>query len=206
MLAAGVDEVGRGCLYGPVVAAAVLMPDVATLNDDTWKGITDSKKLSAKKRKTLDRYIRETAITYGIGVASVEEIDEVNILQATMKAMHRAINSAYQKVPFDKLNIDGTYFQAYQPDGAPSCLPYTCIVGGDASNMNIAAASIIAKEYRDNHIQELLSQYPSHEVYGLKTNMGYGTPKHIQALYAHGYTPLHRKTFAPVSHLSAHSE
>lgn len=201
MIIAGVDEVGRGCLYGPVVAAAVVMPPVSELTDDTWKQIKDSKKVTPKKRKLLDSYIRNVATTYGIGVATVEEIDEVNILQATMRAMHRAIEQAHQKVNIDKLHIDGTYFVPYQPQGATKVLPYTCIVGGDANDIAISAASIIAKEYRDTLIANLVNEHPSHEVYGLKTNMGYGTAKHIQALHSHGVTSFHRKTFAPISTL-----
>lgn len=199
MLIGGVDEVGRGCLYGNVVAAVVVMPPVETLGDDTWKQIKDSKKLTPKKRKQLDEYIRRVAITYGIGSASVEEIDEHNILQATMMAMHRAIEVAYQKHAFDILHVDGTYFKPYRPTGATANLPSACIVGGDASDIGISAASIIAKEYRDAHIQDLVSIHPSHEVYGLKTNMGYGTPKHLEALRVHGMTEYHRKTFAPMN-------
>lgn len=199
MIIAGVDEVGRGCLYGPVVAAAVVMPPSSQLADDTWKQIKDSKKVSAKKRKVLDTYIKNVATTYGIGVASVEEIDEHNILQATMKAMHRAIEQAHQKHKIDKLHVDGTYFVPYTPHAASSPLPYTCIVGGDANDLSISAASIIAKEFRDNLIQKLVEEHPSHEVYGLKTNMGYGTAKHLQALRTQGATNLHRKTFAPIS-------
>lgn len=202
MIVAGVDEVGRGCLYGPVVAAAVVMPDPSEIQDDTWKQIKDSKKVTPKRRKVLDAYIRNVAITYGIGVASVEEIDDVNILQATMRAMHRAIEQAHSKVGIDKLHIDGTYFIPYQLDGATKCIPYTCIISGDANDLSISAASIIAKEYRDNLIVKLVEENPSHNVYGLKTNMGYGTAKHIQALREHGVTPLHRKTFAPVNSIS----
>lgn len=199
MITAGVDEVGRGCLYGPVVAAAVVMPSTDTLSDETWKQIKDSKKLTAKKRKELSTYIKNVATTWGIGVASVEEIDEVNILQATMRAMHRALNEAYNKTPFEKVNVDGTYFTPFTPSNLPKPLLHTCIVGGDASDISIAAASIVAKEYRDNLVQELLQQNPDHMVYGLKTNMGYGTKAHIQALYSHGPTAYHRRSFAPVS-------
>lgn len=199
MLIAGVDEVGRGCLYGNVVAAVVVMPSTDTLPNDTWKQIKDSKKLTPKKRKQLDEYIRSVAITYGIGEASVQEIDEHNILQATMMAMHRAIEIAYQKHPFDMLHVDGTYFKPYRPTTAPTTLPSACIVSGDASDICISAASIIAKEYRDAQIQSLVVQHPSHEVYGLKTNMGYGTPKHMQAIRTHGPTEYHRKSFAPMN-------
>ncbi len=199
MLIGGVDEVGRGCLYGNVVAAVVVMPPTSTLSDETWKQIKDSKKLTPKKRKHLDEYIRNVAITFGIGEASVQEIDEHNILQATMIAMHRAIEQAYQKHPFDMLHVDGTYFKPYRPSTAPSNLPSACIIGGDASDIGISAASIIAKEYRDAQIQSLLAQHPSHEVYGLKTNMGYGTPKHMQAIRTHGPTEYHRKSFAPMN-------
>lgn len=199
-LIAGVDEVGRGCLYGNVVAAVVVMPpNDAAAEDPLRSQIKDSKKLSPKKRKVLDAYIRRVAITYGIGVASVEEIDEHNILQATMIAMHRAIDIAYQKHPFDMLHVDGTYFRKYTPAGSDIPLRSKCIIGGDDSDINISAASIIAKEYRDAEIQHMLAEHPDHEVYGLKTNMGYGTPKHLEALRTHGPTPFHRKSFAPIN-------
>lgn len=203
MLIGGVDEVGRGCLYGSVVAAVVVMPPTETLTDETWMQIKDSKKLTPKKRKQLDTYIRSVAITYGIGSASVQEIDEHNILQATMMAMHRAIEEAYRKHAFDKLHVDGTYFKKYRPSSAPSPIPHECIVGGDATDISISAASIVAKEYRDAQIQELVMVHPSHEVYGLKTNMGYGTAKHLEALRIHGATEFHRKTFAPMNRLPA---
>lgn len=198
-ITAGVDEVGRGCLYGPVVAAAVVFPPTHTLTDETWRQIKDSKKLSAKKRAELAIYIKNVATTYGIGVASVEEIDEVNILQATMRAMHRALDEAYQKHTFEKLHVDGTYFIPYKPAGAERQLTHSCLVGGDATDISIAAASIIAKEYRDSLVQKLVQDNPEHAIYGLKTNMGYGTKKHIEALHAYGPTHHHRKTFAPIS-------
>lgn len=199
MTHAGIDEVGRGCLYGPVVAAAVVMPPVESLHDTTWKQIKDSKKLSAKKRAELAIYIKNVATTYGIGVASVQEIDEINILQATMRAMHRALDQAYEKSAFDKLKVDGTYFVPYKPANAVQSIPHTCLVGGDTTEISIAAASIIAKQYRDELIQKLVQENPDHSVYGLKTNMGYGTKVHIQALHEHGPTIHHRKTFAPIS-------
>lgn len=203
MPCAGIDEVGRGCLYGPVVAAAVVMPPTSSLSDNMWTQIKDSKKLSPKKRAELAIYIKNVATTYGIGIASVEEIDDINILQATMRAMHRALDQAYDKSAFDQLKVDGTYFIPYKHVNAAQPIPHVCLVGGDASELSIAAASIIAKQYRDELIQRLLQENPDHAVYGLKTNMGYGTKVHIQALHEHGPTIYHRKTFAPISTMIA---
>lgn len=192
----GVDECGRGCLFGKVVAAAVILP--TTWPDDTYKEIRDSKKISKKKREQLSEYIKQHALAYGIGEASVEEIDRINILQATMKAMHRALDQVYHKVPFTHIHVDGTYFTPYLPPGDDdqTIVQHTTIVEGDDKDRAIGAASIIAKVARDQWVQDIVAQNPvTYEVYGLRTNMGYGTAAHIEAIRQHGTTPYHRTSF-----------
>jgi len=191
---AGVDEVARGTFIGPVIAACVVLPHVLT--DDKYKQIKDSKTLSEKKRTELARFIKENAITYGIGTASVEEIDDINILHATMRAMHRAIDEAYKKHTFDKLLIDGQYFKGYTPPGLDGeLLDYECIPKGDKQFLSIAAASIIAKDYHTNLINEMVDTHQELNIYDIRKNKGYGTPKHLAAINKHGITDFHRKTF-----------
>lgn len=180
-LIAGVDEVGRGPLAGPVVAAAVILPKMAKL-----AGVNDSKKLNAKKRAVLYERILETAVAIGIGSASVAEIDDVNILQATKLAMRRAIDDL-DVVP-EYLLID---YLTLDED-----VPQSGIVKGDARSLSIAAASIVAKEVRDKLMRELGSEYPS---YGFEKNAGYGTKVHREALKVYGYIEgVHRKSFEPI--------
>jgi ribonuclease HII len=194
---AGVDECARGSLIYDVVAACVVMP--LKYDDDKYLQIKDSKKLSAKKRNELAIYIKNIAITYGIGTASCDEIDDINILQATYKAMHRAINEAYKKHPFNNLKIDGPNFKSYIPPGIDSePMNHECIIKGDSKYLSIAAASIIAKDYHDAKIKELVEQYPELEKYGLLDNQGYGTIKHRNAIKEFGVTRWHRKTFGSV--------
>ena len=191
---AGVDEVARGTFIGPVIAACVVLPHVLT--DDKYKQIKDSKTLSEKKRTELARFIKENAVTYGIGSASVEEIDDINILHATMRAMHRAIDEAYKKHTFDKLLIDGQYFKGYTPPGLDGeLLDYECIPKGDKQFLSIAAASIIAKDYHTNLINDMVHTHQELNIYDIKKNKGYGTPKHLAAINKHGITDFHRKTF-----------
>jgi len=190
----GVDEVGRGTLFGNVVTAAVILP--LEFPDDTYKQIKDSKKLSFKKREMLSEYIKKHAISYGIGIATPEEIDDINILQATMRAMNRALNEAYRKKEFNKIIIDGNYFKGYAPPGYDTdIIEHECIIQGDTKFLNIAAASIIAKNYHDNEILELLKENPDLNKYGLKTNMGYATIVHRNAIKEYGLTDFHRKSF-----------
>jgi ribonuclease HII len=197
---AGVDEVARGTFVGPVVAACVVLPHILT--DDKYIQIKDSKTLSEKKRTVLAKFIKDNAITYGIGTASVEEIDDINILHATMRAMHRAIDEAYKKRPFDKLLIDGQYFKGYTPAGIDSeLLDYECIPKGDKHYLSIAAASIIAKDYHTTLINEMVEQHQELAVYDIKKNKGYGTPKHLAAIKTHGITEFHRKTFGICKYL-----
>jgi len=181
----GIDEVGRGPLAGPVVACAVVI-DPAALDPALARRIDDSKKLTAKVRNELHDALR-TSVSYGLGEASVAEIDSINILQATFLAMRRAVENLPLKP--DLALIDGNKSPKL------SCLS-ECLIGGDALSLSIAAASIIAKVVRDKIMWEL-SQ--SHTVYGWERNAGYGTKAHLNAIASHGITPHHRKSFRPIS-------
>ncbi|GBO55065.1 ribonuclease HII [Pseudanabaena sp. lw0831] len=183
---AGVDEVGRGCLFGEVVAAAVILPmdKFAYLED---LGVTDSKKLSPQRREKLDRIIREVAIACEIGKATVNEIDEMNILAASLLAMERAI-AKLNPQPKHCL-IDGNQLLRFKLI-AP--IPQTTVIKGDFLSISIAAASIVAKVWRDRRMVELAEIYTG---YDLATNKGYGTIKHRDAIFKLGYTDLHRQTF-----------
>ena len=191
----GVDEAGRGTLFGNVVAAAVIMPD--DLNDDLFLQIKDSKKLSFKKRKILANYIKEKALTYGIGVSTPSEIDDINILQSAIKAMHRALFQAYKKCKFTNIIVDGNYFKPIIcPDNDDEVITYDCITKGDEKYINIAAASILAKDYHDSEIIKIVEENPELNKYDLLKNMGYATLKHRTAIKLHGIHNLHRKTFS----------
>ncbi len=179
---AGVDEVGRGCLAGAVVAAAVVLD----LSKPLPEGLNDSKKLSAKRRETLDAQIRENAISFAIAQIEADEIDRINILQATKKAMIAAVGKLNPAADF--LLIDALQLKEID-------LPQKAIIHGDAISASIAAASIIAKTFRDKLMSELDAIYPE---YGFAKHAGYGTKAHFAALKEHGATELHRKTFRGV--------
>ena len=178
----GVDEVGRGPLAGPVVACAILLPDDCR----DIHGVGDSKAISAKERERLAECIKDIAVCIGVGAASVTEIDRVNIYQATAIAMRRAI--ARIPGPHDLLLVDGSPFAALG-------LPHRAVVKGDATCLSIACASIIAKVTRDRLLRALDRRYPW---YGWATNAGYGTPGHLAALFEHGATAHHRRSFRPI--------
>ena len=177
-LICGVDEAGRGPLAGPVCAAAVILP-----KDLEIPGLTDSKKLTDKKRRELFPVIRQQAVAYGIGVASHREIDEINILQATFLAMQRALDQLTVKP--DLALIDGNREKDFG-------IPVRTVVKGDSLSANIAAASILAKVSRDNLMQEMAESYPQ---YGFEIHKGYGTKAHYAALREFGASPIHRMTF-----------
>lgn len=177
----GIDEVGRGPLVGPVVTACVILP-----KDFKCPGLTDSKKLSEKKRNEYFSYIKDHALSIGIGIKSNKEIDELNILEATKVAMKESIyngNIIPEHVLIDAVKLDLD-------------IPSTSIIKGDAKSISIAAASVIAKVTRDAMMYELDKIYPE---YGFKDNKGYGTKKHIEALEKYGYLDEHRLSFKPVS-------
>ena len=183
---AGVDEVGRGPLAGSVVAAAVILDPQLPI-----EGLRDSKKLTASRRETLAQLIRSRALGWAIGSASVAEIDELNILQASLLAMHRAV-LALQFQP-EYILVDGNRLPRWQ-------YASEAVVRGDDRVPAIAAASILAKVYRDNALIALDSVYPG---YGFASNKGYPTAAHLQALGALGVTPIHRRSFAPIKKILA---
>lgn len=184
---AGVDEVGRGCLSGPVIAAAVILPpDCAPLS-----GVRDSKKLSFKQRESLYTAIQQQALAWAVGAASVEEIERLNILHASHLAMQRALSRVQ---PCEHSLIDGK-----DPNKAEFG-SYTAVVGGDNRSYSIACASIIAKVVRDRLMCRLAERYPG---YGWESNAGYGTKAHLQGLESLGVTPWHRRGYAPVKRLLA---
>jgi ribonuclease HII len=179
LIEAGCDEAGRGCLAGPVVAAAVIFPP-GYFNPE----IVDSKKLSASKRDILRLEIEQSAVTWAIGMADNNEIDSLNILNASFLAMHRAL-SGLLTLP-EHIIIDGNRFTCYRN------IPHTCIVKGDSLYLSIAAASILAKTHRDKIMADLDKEFPH---YGWFNNKGYPTDYHICALDQHGPSPLHRRSF-----------
>lgn len=177
-LVAGIDEVGRGPLAGPVVAAAIILPKECKI-----EGVNDSKKLSAKKREELYDIIQEKAVSYGIGVVSNERIDEINILQATYEAMREALSQLSPKA--DYILADAVTIPRIST-------PQRGIIKGDAKSMSIGAASIVAKVYRDRLMEAFDEVYPG---YGFGANKGYGSAEHIEGIKKLGITPIHRKTF-----------
>lgn len=176
---AGLDEAGRGCLAGPVVAAAVILSK--EYNNSL---LNDSKQLSKVERSSLAITIKKEALAYAIGICSPTEIDEINILWASVKAMHKAV--ALLKMEPEHLLVDGNKFRPYLG------IPHTCIIKGDGKYQSIAAASILAKTYRDDLMEKLAIDFPG---YGWERNAGYPTKTHRAGILAHGITDLHRKTF-----------
>ena len=176
---AGCDEAGRGCLAGSVYAAAVIFPEDYQ-NDE----LNDSKQLTDKRRKLLREIIQRDAIAWAVGIVTPEEIDRINILNASILAMHRALDQL--QVRPEAIIVDGNRFKPYQQ------LPHTTIVKGDGKYLSIAAASILAKTYRDDYMDELAKEYPQ---YDWLSNKGYPTKKHREAIRQYGITPYHRKSF-----------
>ena len=179
VIEAGCDEAGRGCLAGSVYAAAVIFP-----KDYENALLNDSKQLSAKKRYMLREIVECDALAWAVGVVTPEEIDKINILNASILAMHRALDLL--KVRPEAVIVDGNRFKPYQN------LPYSTIVKGDGKYLSIAAASILAKTYRDDYMDGLAEKYPQ---YDWKSNKGYPTKKHREAIKSFGITPFHRKSF-----------
>lgn len=179
LVEAGCDEAGRGCLAGPVVAAAVILP-----KNYRHHLLNDSKQLTAEERLEVRQDILRDALAWAVAEVSHEEIDEINILNASYKAMHRAVEQL--AVRPEMLLIDGNRFRTQLE------LPYQCIIKGDGLYFSIAAASVLAKTHRDEHMQKLAVQYPG---YGWETNMGYPTPEHRDGIRSLGISPYHRRTF-----------
>ena len=178
-LEAGCDEAGRGCLAGSVYAAAVILPE-----DYQNELLNDSKQLTEKKRYQLREIIERDAVAWAVGIVTPEEIDKINILNASILAMHRALDQL--KVRPEAIIVDGNRFKPYQE------LPHTTIVKGDGKYLSIAAASILAKTYRDDYMNQLAGEYPQ---YDWRSNKGYPTKKHREAIKQFGITPYHRKSY-----------
>ena len=189
LIEAGCDEAGRGCLAGNVVAAAVILP-----TDYVNPLLNDSKKLTAKQRYALREQIEHEALAWAVGVATPQEIDNINILHASFLAMHRALDQL--KLRPEAVIVDGNHFDPYViGKGLPDegkILPHTCIVKGDGKYLSIAAASILAKTYRDDYMTEQALRFP---FYGWEKNKGYPTKTHYQGIEKHGLCVLHRKSF-----------
>ena len=187
---AGCDEAGRGCLAGSVYAAAVIFP-----RDYENAELNDSKQLTDKKRHQLREIIQRDAVAWAVGVVTPEEIDKINILNASFLAMHRALDQL--SVRPEAIIVDGNRFKPYKrlsqsgEDGG-GFLPHTCIVKGDGKYLSIAAASILAKTYRDDYMDKLAEEYPQ---YDWQSNKGYPTRKHREAINEYGITPYHRKSY-----------
>ena len=176
---AGCDEAGRGCLAGSVYAAAVILPD-----DYQTDLLNDSKQLTEKRRYQLREIIQRDAIAWAVGIVTPEEIDKINILNASILAMHRALDQL--KIRPEAIIVDGNRFKPYQQ------IPHTTIVKGDGKYLSIAAASILAKTYRDDYMNHLAEEYPQ---YDWLSNKGYPTKKHREAIKQYGITPYHRKSY-----------
>ncbi len=179
LLECGTDEAGRGCLAGPVTAAAVILPE-----DFTHPWLTDSKQLSDKKRRELRTLIEKEAIAFGVAHVMMEEIDKINILNASILGMHRSIAQLFPTPEF--IAVDGNRFKPLEK------IPHQCVVKGDSKFLHIAAASILAKTCRDDYMEQIAEKYPQ---YGWSQNKGYPTKAHREAIRAHGTTPFHRRSF-----------
>lgn len=179
LIEAGCDEAGRGCLAGSVYAAAVILPA-----DYDNPDLNDSKKLTEKKRYALREQIQHDAVAWAVGIVTPDEIDKINILNASFLAMHRALDQLTTRP--QAIIVDGNRFKPYHD------LPYTTIIKGDGRYQSIAAASILAKTYRDDYMAELAEQYPE---YDWKSNKGYPTKKHRDAIREYGITPFHRRSY-----------
>ena len=186
LVEAGCDEAGRGCLAGPVVAAAVVL-----CNDADYPELNDSKQLTAQKREQLRQIIERDAVAYAVAEISERKIDEINILNASILGMNEAVGKLSVKPEF--LLIDGNKFKDQWH------IPYQCVVKGDATYLSIAAASILAKTYRDDLMVRLDAEYP---MYDWKNNKGYPSPKHIAAVHQYGMSPYHRRSFHLKNQLS----
>ena len=181
MVEAGTDEAGRGCLAGPVYAAAVILPD-----DYQHPLLNDSKQLTDRQRRLLRNDIERDALAWAVGSCSPQEIDHINILNASILAMHRALDAVAEQIDIEAVIVDGNRFKPWRDK------PYTTIVKGDGKMMAIAAASILAKTYRDDYMDKLAEEYPQ---YDWQRNKGYPTKKHREAIKLHGITPYHRHSF-----------
>ena len=189
----GIDEAGRGCLFGRVYVAGVILPNnILELCEEENIIIKDSKKMSKKNKEKAKQFIEKNAIDYSVVYKENNEIDEKNILKCTLNAMHDVINNISMKP--EKILVDGNHFPIYR-DEHGDLIPHECVIEGDNKYMSIAAASILAKTYKDEYIEKIVEEYPDYQKYGLLKNSGYGTKIHLEAIQQYGITPHHRKTF-----------
>ena len=190
----GIDEAGRGCLFGPVCVAGVIWLDEDPIQDDKDYEIRDSKKVSEKKRTLLKDYIKDNSIAYSIVLIDHDDIDKYNILQATLRGMHQCLDNITDIINIDTILVDGNHFDFYS-DRNDNYINHICVVDGDNTYKSIAAASILAKTYRDEWINKLVDENPELEKYDLRNNKGYGTKRHLDAIKEYGVTKWHRKSF-----------
>tara|TARA_B100001094_G_scaffold330507_1_gene395876 strand:+ start:827 stop:1468 length:642 start_codon:yes stop_codon:yes gene_type:complete len=190
----GLDEAGRGCLLGPVCVAGVIWLDKDPRDDIIIK---DSKKYTEKKRNECYDYIQEHCKDYSIQLISNEEIDEKNILQCSIEGMHLCLDDISKRHSFDTILVDGNRFDAYYSIQKDEFISHHCIIKGDNTYKSIAAASVLAKTYRDKYIIQLVKDNPELEKYDILNNKGYGTKKHMDAIKQYGITKWHRKSFSP---------
>ena len=187
----GLDEAGRGALIGPVCVGAVILGDI--INNPPPYTIKDSKKCSPKKRKILREYIENNSIAYSVQFISEKTIDKINVLQATMLGMHKCIDEITKQIDIDTILVDGNYFNIYTNENFEP-INHVCVPKGDNTYMNIAAASILAKEYHDEYIENLVKNNPILNNYDLLNNKGYGTKHHINTIKDWGLTEWHRRS------------
>jgi len=192
----GIDEAGRGCLFGDLFVAGVILPkNIQELIDEHKVVIKDSKKMSKKKRIISREFILKYAEAYTICQISSQEIDEKNILNATLDGMHQVVKNIIEKKNIDKILVDGNRFNHFY-DENKNKIEHECIIGGDDSYLCIAAASILAKTSKDDYIEKMVNDYPELKKYDLLNNSGYGTKRHIHAIQEFGITDYHRKSYS----------
>jgi len=193
ILEIGIDEAGRGTLIGRVYIAGVILPyNIEELCEEEDIIIKDSKKMSKKRREQTKAFIEKVAIDYSIIYKDNEYIDKYNIFQSTMRGMHEVVNNIIIKP--EKILVDGDHFNIYR-DNHGELIPHECVISGYNTYMSIAAASILAKTYKDKHIEDLVNEFPDLNKYDLLNNSGYGTLNHIEAIKIYGISSFHRKTF-----------
>lgn len=190
----GLDEAGRGCLFGPVCVAGVIW---CQKDPDDGMEIKDSKKCTEKYRNKCFEYIKDNCVSYSIQTLDHEEIDKKNILQCSIEGMHLCLDEITSKTKVDMILVDGNHFHQYYSSDMDDFVEHQCVIKGDDTYKSIAAASILAKTYRDNYILKLVEENPELKKYGIHKNKGYGTKEHMDAIKKHGITKWHRKSFAP---------
>ena len=191
----GIDEAGRGCLFGPVYVAGVIWLDKDP-NETKEYILKDSKKCSEKKRILLRNYIQENALANINAILSSVGLDKTNILKATMKGMHQCVDEIRSQLEIDTILVDGNHFDIYT-DKDMNPIDHECVINGDNTYKSIAAASILAKTHRDEYIMNLVKDNPQLSMYAIQNNKGYGTKAHMDAIKENGITQWHRKTFKP---------